>query len=277
MKRTIFTLLIAIIALSVSAQDLTSKKGVPILPEAGDYAIGICADPFFSYLGNMFNGTYDNYGPFWDYKPNVLPYTLYGKYMKDAQTAYRGYLRIGFGSMSQKEPVPETGADPGVFVEDKMTDSYSGIGFGFGLEKRKGKGRVQGFYGGEAGLAFSSETTKYTYGNAANESETVYYYNFDENYVATMGEMGYRPLETKSGTNFGIAVRGFAGVEYFFAPKISIGGEFGWSIGFGTDGKSSAQTELIDGTTEDSEGGSDSMFRIDTDNWGGTIMMTFYF
>jgi len=276
MKRTIFTLLIALVALSVSAQDLTSKKGVPILPEAGDYAIGICADPFFAYLGNMFNGTSGNWGPFWDYKPNLVPYTIYGKYMKDAQHAYRGYVRIGFGSMSDKEPVPQTGADPGVFVEDKATESYSAIGLGFGYEWRKGKGRVQGFYGGEAGLAFASESTKYTYGNPA--ASDAYYYDFDNDYVMQMSEMGYRPLEVKSGTTFGLGVRGFAGVEYFFAPKISLGGEFGWSIGFGTDGKSTGKTELVDGTTEDSEGGSDSMFRIDTDNMiGGTIMLTFYF
>ncbi|MEA3480032.1 MAG: hypothetical protein U9R60_17755 [Bacteroidota bacterium] len=274
MKRTIFTLLIAIVALSVSAQDLTSKKGVPILPEAGDYAIGICADPILSYVGNMFNGTTNNWTPFWDYKPNLVPYTLYGKYFKDAQTAYRGYVRIGFASMSDKEPVPST-ADPAVFVEDKMTESYSAIGLGFGLEKRKGKGRVQGFYGGEVGLAFQSETTKYTYGNEA--APDALFYDFESGYVMTMGEMGYRVTEVKDGTSFGIGVRGFAGVEYFFAPKISIGGEFGWSLGFGSDGKSTGTTEDVTGETQESEGASDSMFRIDTDNWGGTIMLTFYF
>jgi hypothetical protein len=275
MKRTIFTFMIAIVALSLSAQDLTSKKGVPILPEAGDYAIGVCADPFFQYLGNMFNGTTYQWGPFWDYKPNLVPYTIYGKYMKDAQTAYRGYIRIGFGSMSDKEPVPETGADPGVFVEDKMTEGYTAVGLGFGLEKRRGKGRVQGFYGGEVGIAFQSEKTKYTYGNEA--ASDALFYDFDEMVVMSMGEMGYRPLEVKQGTSFGLGVRGFVGVEYFFAPKISLGGEFGWSIAFGSDGKASATTELVDGETEESEGASDSMFRIDTDNWNGTIMLTFYF
>jgi hypothetical protein len=275
MKRTIFTLMIALVALSVSAQDLTSKKGVPILPEAGDYAIGVCADPFFYYLGNMFNGNTNNWTPFWDYKPNLVPYTLYGKYMKDAQTAYRGYLRIGYGSMSDKEPVPENGADPGVFVEDKMTDSYTALAFGFGLEKRKGKGRVQGFYGGEVGLAIQSATTKYTYGNEA--AADALYYDFDEMTIVSMGEMGFRPTEIKEGMDFGLGVRGFAGVEYFFAPKISLGGEFGWSIAFGTDGKAKATTEDVTGETNESEGASDSMFRIDTDNWSGTIMLTFYF
>ena len=37
-----------------------SKGGIPILPVAGDIAIGAEALPYLEYLGNMFNNTEDN-------------------------------------------------------------------------------------------------------------------------------------------------------------------------------------------------------------------------
>ena len=46
MKKTIVLVALAFGSISVSSQDLTSKKGEPILPEAGDWGIGIDATPF---------------------------------------------------------------------------------------------------------------------------------------------------------------------------------------------------------------------------------------
>ena len=36
-------------------QDLTSKKGETMLPEAGDWAVQFDAAPFLNYAGNLFN------------------------------------------------------------------------------------------------------------------------------------------------------------------------------------------------------------------------------
>ena len=38
-----------------SSHELKSKKGEIILPEAGNYAFGIDASPFFTYLGGLFS------------------------------------------------------------------------------------------------------------------------------------------------------------------------------------------------------------------------------
>ena len=46
MKKSIALVAMAFGVSSAFAQDLTSKKGEPILPEAGDWSIGIDAAPF---------------------------------------------------------------------------------------------------------------------------------------------------------------------------------------------------------------------------------------
>ncbi|NQT78499.1 MAG: hypothetical protein HQ565_12345, partial [Bacteroidetes bacterium] len=91
---------------------------------------------------------------------------------------------------------------------------------------------------------------------------------------------GPRTLKEKAGMEFGLGVRAFVGVEYFFAPKISLGGELGWGIGFLSQGKGSVETEKWDGTavqTITTDVGGGSQFRVDTDNLGGSINLLFYF
>ncbi|MEJ0030541.1 MAG: hypothetical protein WDO15_09285 [Bacteroidota bacterium] len=45
---------------------------------------------------------------------------------------------------------------------------------------------------------------------------------------------GARVTEDKQGMNFLVGARGFIGVEYFIIPKISLGGEFGYMVGWQT-------------------------------------------
>jgi len=279
MKKAIFTFLVLLCAVAVvNAQDLTSKKGVPILPQAGDYGIGINAIPFLDYAGDLFNGTANNATPFWGFKDNLAPMVISGKYFKDANTAYRINLRIGYNSFTEKHLTPEDGAtDPTATVDDKLTMSQMDIAIGVGLEKRRGHGRVQGIYGAEAGLMFGSAKDKYTYGNDFTAT-TGTWWDFETDTYMTNATP--RPTECKEGAIFGLGVRAFVGVEYFFAPCMSLGGEFGWGLGFYTQGKGKETYESWDGSaakeTEFEVGGS-SMFHLDTDNWGGAINLNFYF
>jgi hypothetical protein len=55
-------------------------------------------------------------------------------------------------------------------------------------------------------------------------------------------------------------VRGFGGVEYFFAPKISLGGEIGYTIGFSTNGKGYTTRETL-------HTGTGSAVTVTTDNY----------
>ncbi len=74
----------------------------------------------------------------------------------------------------------------------------------------------------------------------------------------------------------GIGVRGFIGAEYFIFPKISMGAEYGWGIGYQMTGKGKTTVESIGGTpakvgTLETETAGSSKFGLDTDLNQGTI------
>jgi hypothetical protein len=240
-------------------QDLTSKKGEVILPEAGDWAIGFDATPFLDYAGNLFNS--GNTAPTANFLDSGM--TIYGKYFVDAQTAYRARVRIGFGSETTTSLVPDlsAGATPGDEVENEVKNSYNNIGIGVGMEKRKGSTRLQGFYGGELMVSFSGAKTEYSYGNDIQDE-------------------GAQLNEVKQGSRFGVGVRGFIGVEYFIFPKISVAAEYGWGVALSSIGEGETTNTTWDGTTEEkitTKTGTYSAFGIDTDNNGGMLRMMFHF
>jgi hypothetical protein len=165
-------------ATATFAQDgLTSKKGEAYLPEAGDFALGFDANPFLNYAGNLFNGNTGNNigaGATW-FAPNAA---IYGKMFKDEKTAYRGMLRIGFGSTTVGTVVNlfETPSAQAAGTDKEFTNevknSYNNIVLGGGIEKRRGNTRIQGIYGGMLMIGFGGSSTENTYGLALNDSTT---------------------------------------------------------------------------------------------------------
>ena len=272
--------------LSFAQDGLTSKKGVPILPEAGDWAIGFDASSLLSYGGNLLNGAADNgLNSMGDINTN----TIYGKYFVDANTAYRGMVRLGFETTNTREFVtdystgninPSTGTlnnyDATVENEDKT--SVMNITVGGGMEFRRGKGRLQGVYGPMAMISMGTSSTEYTYGVSIQDA----FNNGDPNYTAGNG----RITETKNGTTFGLTVGGFAGVEYFFAPKISLGAEIGWTIALNStgDGEETYEDEVVNPLTGEAFGNvsttyefaGNSSFGFDT-RPNGNITLNFHF
>ena len=240
------------------AQDgLTSKKGVPILPEAGDWAIGFDASSLLNYGGNLLNGNTSNG---LDSIGDIHANTIYGKYFVDANKARRGMLRLGFGSDTERSFVPNLTADG--TVEDEAKTSSFNITVGAGTEYRRGKGRLQGVYGPMAMISLGTSGTENTYGNAIS---------------ATNG--GARTTETKAGSSFGLAIGGFGGVEYFFAPKMSLGAEIGWTIALNTTGDGESTSEAWNGTavvSTTSETAGSSSFGFDTSP-NGNITLNFHF
>ena len=102
MKKQCLLLICAIsFAFLGNSQDLTSKKGESMLPEAGDYALGFNAAPFLNYVGNLMNSG-ANTSPTADFMTGYDA-AITGKYFKDAQNAYRGSVRIGLGSNTETE------------------------------------------------------------------------------------------------------------------------------------------------------------------------------
>ncbi len=267
MKKTL-AIALAFGVASAFAQDLTSKKGEPILPEAGDWAIGVDAAPFLNYAGNMLNGNTSNAAPEMNFLAGNS--AILGKMFKDEKTAYRAGIRLGFGSM-KTQGLPDqdgyTGAPPTPTVTDVMKVSQRNIALTAGMEMRRGKTRLQGYYGAEAGLALGGSKTTYTYGNAyssTNPAPTIWDFN-----TGTQGAAASRTTESKAGGTFGIGIRGFIGAEYFILPKMSIGGEFGWGLVFQSMGEGSTTTEYWDGSkvaTTTSKIGKASAFGLDVDN-----------
>lgn len=292
MKKLTTVLLAGFCVTGAFAQDLTSKKGEQILPEAKDWAIGVDATPFLQYMGNFFGKTTTNAAPGFNF--NNVNQTITGKYFVDAATAYRASLRIGLGTVTSREMEANRSQTVGVgsypsappMVENSWKASETNIGLAVGMEKRRGKTRLQGFYGGEVGINFSSSRDKFEYGNALAPTATpAVVVDADDaigggnNFVTSPSIPGVigdaRITERKNGAVFAFGVRGFIGVEYFVLPKISLGGEFGWGLGFATGGKVTTTYESVGNTgtggadqvgTTTVEGAGQGTFLLDTDN-----------
>ena len=187
--------------------------------------------------------------------------------MIDANTAYRGRIRIGFGSDKETDLVSQIGGAANATVEDVMKDSYFNLHLGAGLEKRVGSSRVVGVYGGEFNVGLGSSKTTYEYGNA----------------IGTNNQVTSRPTEVKRGSTFMVGLNAFAGVEWFCAPKISLSGEYTWglalsSTGFGessTEGWDAANSTVTSTTTE--TGTKEGHFSLDTGLSAINLGINFYF
>ncbi|GHT57053.1 hypothetical protein AGMMS49982_24080 [Bacteroidia bacterium] len=255
-------------ATTVFAQELTNKAGVPILPKQGDFAVGIDADPFLNYVGKLFSNAGAT-APVLQVKDG---FTVSGKYFLDDKTAVRAKLKFNYSSDTDVDYVgnsdwtatgDQTEADRPK-VEDETTTSSLGFGLGAGLEKRLGNSRLQFFYGAELGLGIGWNGDKaYTYGNALKSTDT-----------------GTQRLEDNNGTTFSFGVGAFAGVEYFVAPRISIGGEFGWGLSYSSTGQGSTVDKIADGTkvTEKTTDGDSSSSAFSLQNApSGHLSINFYF
>jgi hypothetical protein len=277
MKTTKFIIAFSFFAASIFAQNalpikesLVSKKGEAYLPVSEDWAISINASPFLTYAGNFIGGNGLNIAPSFNFL--TTNQSIVGKYFIDDKTAYRAGIRIGIGSNTTSNSlipaIPAT--TPVSYVKDEVKTSNTLIALTAGKEWRKGSTRLQGFYGGEAGISLGSSGTSYTYGNPITASNS-----------------GPRVTDTKNGTTFGIGVRAFIGAEYFILPKISIGGEFGWGLALTSSGEGENTTESFTAgaakSTTIKGGPSSSSFSIDTDHLNSifgpaaTLRLTMHF
>ena len=250
------------------------------LPEAGDVTIGVNAVPFLNYLGNMFGKIDDN-----KINPKKIggvpavpgldnpTMSIFGKYFLTDQTALRLNVGIGINSITQSQYVTDDAAavnDP--LSQDVVEDTYkyrnSGMSVAVGYEWRRGSKRLQGYWGGQAILAYSNSKHFFGYGNAiteVNQYPTAYAdenrdgdYNYQiwgtpENLpdginlptVTTSDNVGgnSRLLMQSDGRSWTYGLGGFVGVEYYIAPKISIGCEMSLNLLWTTGGKKYQKSE----------------------------------
>lgn len=273
------------------------------LPEAGDVTIGINAVPFLNYLGNMFGKTQNN-----SINPaeiggvpavpglNNPTMSIFGKYFLTDQTALRLNVGVGINSTTQSNYVQDDAAvaeDP--LSVDKVEDSYkyrnSGMSVAVGYEWRRGGKRLQGFWGGQAILAYSNSKHFFGYGNAiteVNQDPTQYDDNNNWTFPTTQPTLdniggNSRLLMQSDGSSWTYGVGGFVGVEYYIAPKISIGCEMSLNLLWTTGSKKYQKSERFNPDFNRVEentrwtGKSDSGFRFGTENIGTSLFVAFSF
>lgn len=263
MRRFSILLVALMLAASMFAQEndpngevnMMSKRGEYILPVAGDFALGINALPMVEYFGNLFNGHAGNTASFDSFTHRLVSTTpvLFGKYYLNDKTAIRAGLLIGVYNETDRENVMmnQQIPDPKVTVTDIMKGTETDLGLGADYLMYRGKGRVQGFYGGGVYLNYTKLKANYTYGNLiTTEFSAPYWYDFSAGATTAGGE---RTLSVSGARSFGVILSGVVGVEYFIAPKISIGGEFRLGLYTGYDFKGYRTVERWTGTEREVE------------------------
>jgi len=250
-----------------SGEELKGRNSQPILPKAGDIALGFNAVPMIDWMlvtvSRNQNGTTPT-------TQNAAQYTsgsnsqIVGKYFLDAKTAVRVRFSINNIAGSVTNKVQDAAAMGAAVngtqddrdaarlftVDDKMTFKKMNSQISVGIEKRRGYGRLQGFYGAEIGLGRISSSEKVSYGNAFSDQWNVEYTSNFNGASPTavlqtpLGGRQVRLLEAKFQTGMRYGARAFVGAEYFFFPKISIGAEFGWGYSIATNGNQKAKYEV---------------------------------
>jgi hypothetical protein len=261
----------ALFAASTTFGQFTSKNGHEVLPEEGDIALGFDAVPVLNFGLNMIN-IMNNTGQQAQHPGYVSGYNqvIVGKYFLSSEMAVRARLGINTFNSSTKtfgdNPLTPTAAANGTAENILLQTSNvasRGVFIGAGVEMRRGHNRLQGYYGGELFLGFSSMSAKNSY-----EIE----YNGTAVDSAGLSSGASRVLSTSTGTSVTFGLRGFAGVEYFFAPKISVGAEFGWGFGMTTSPRGKNEVEHW-GIAPGSTATTDAAYTIETPgNSQGRVM-----
>ena len=247
MKKIIaFTVLTFMCCYVYSQQDtiLKNKKGRDILPQKGEIALGMSVNNIFNYLGNMFSSSGNNYLAL-----NLLNgNSFFGKYYLTSKSALRLKVAISQSNYNYENKIPDD-LNANSLVIDKLKTSNSGFTIFGGYEKRKGAYRLQFSYGGEFGMGYSSNVSKYSYGNQYSITNTapLTTTNFSSPFSSHLVN---RPLEFKQSSGIMIGARTFCGVEYFFLPKISVGGEFGLGFNYHFIGRNINSSESWDYGTD---------------------------
>jgi hypothetical protein len=173
-------------------------------PRAGNFGIGIAANPFLQYIGNFFGKTHVNTAPSANFANN---YHIFGKYFTSDNTALRAGLNFNYNVESSF-----FGAED----QNRINESQFLTGLALGFESRYGSERVQGFFGPSLGLGYSGRRDTYSYDGTPGQGAIL-----QRNYGSTMS----------------LAIGGFAGVEYFLWSNFAVGTEVGLGLNFSSSGK----------------------------------------
>ena len=260
MKKKVLFVASLFLATATFAQDgLTSKKGEAYLPEAGDWSIGFDGTALVDYVGNMANGTAGNTLNAGGWMNGTVGQEIRFKMFKDEKTAYRIRARIGFATTNSDfngtydSDVTNTPTTTEDYIINTKTSSGFNLVLGAGLEKRRGNTRIQGYYGGEIYFAMLAG------GTTTTDDGRILSDNSDPALLAQTFT-----TEAKNGNTLGLGLQGFIGVEWFFAPKVSLGAEYTWGLGFSSTGEGETTSHVWGVTVEESVIGGVANHEVET-------------
>lgn len=291
MKRLISIIAIGLLCLTnINAQSEDSKS---YLPKQGDMAFGINMKPVLKYAGNIFNGNTDNRVDYIggepvtenisDFDSDILPdVSIMGKYMLTDNWGLRANIGIMCGLDTDRSYVQDDkSAMLNPFDETKLIDtrktSSNGMSVMLGSEYRKGNNRIQGVFGMGILLGFYNKTVSYDYANkvtSLNNNPSSAWNDFYD---------GYRVTKKSSENNLFFGLTGSAGIEWFVAPKVSLGAEVNLSLYYINGGQTYTKSEGYNSVTQSFEECTDlsspgnNKLRFATENLGGSLYMAFYF
>lgn len=275
----------------------TKKSEKDYLPKQGDWAIGVDVVPVLKYIGNAFNGNTDNSidhlggTPFTKgnsfFNSDLMPdVSISGKYLLTDEWALRANLGLMIRSeykrvytTDDKAAISNPLGDEKVI--DKARTARNGMSLSLGAEYRKGSKRVQGVFGAGILFAFQQNKTKYEWGNQMTITNQQPSISPD---LGVTYQNGYRLLEGfGDASTFYTGITGSAGIEWFVAPKISLGAEVNLTAYYvfqpqqykKSQGYNAAMNKIEERTDLTSPG--DRYFVLGTESLGGSLNMTFYF
>lgn len=282
-------LFIGVAASAQSNDQIQNKKEVDIMPVKGEFAVGIGVglNTLTGWIGNMFG--YNAYnGINQTYVNNPLfagsSASIFGKYMVSDNNALRMSLsNFGSDTASSYDTFDDRSNNPDSTVVDRTRFNSSITYVSAGWEFRRGKTRLRGIYGADAVLSWQNSHSHFTYGNDLGVSNLTPTQNAAlPVWNATWG----RTTQVRNGATFGIGARAFVGVEYFIAPKICIGTEFGWRAMFETSNGNQVDYERYDPFADGGNGAivthsetnlGSRTFSSGLDNFNTQLYFNFYF
>jgi hypothetical protein len=183
--------------------------------------------------------------------PTGLDQTLFARYYLRDDLALRASVQLIASDTTTvryyEDPRdvvdPDVDAGDRTEVQDTTTTSNSSVVFGGGVEKRHSFGRFEGFYGAEAFLGFGGSKTSTEYG-----------WKFSDRGNNAPEQQAGRTLINDGGTSIGLGARGFAGIEYFVLPELSISAEYGLGGSYSISPNGVIVTENWETTTDADSG-----------------------
>lgn len=299
-NKIVLSLLAFALLLPASAQKKKFYAG-DYLPREGDFGLTVSANPFTSFVGNLFNSSTSNElnsfgGSAYSFEKSAYfspILSISGKYLFTDHLAVRANLGWSYSSARRRYYTQDDAAllvNP--FSQKQVIDEHifrrAGGSFSVAAEYRIGNRRVQGIVGGGLVYAFSTNKERFVYGNGMteiNQNPSTGMASAVESYEMAPAFSSQRYLSRFANEpithHFGPYA--FVGVEWFICPWISLGGEVNVAAAWNWTGATYYESEgfnTISGRVEnwtELRSPSSSGFEFGTGNFGANITVSFYF